>query len=129
VQYGFFNIHQIERFYSAFYDNWKPEIYYHLMEKLDITDTQRIATMSCGQRSQVAASINCDPLTVPRVPVPELPNPKPVFGVPCVTVQLSKYIPSLLAGEMYCMMAACGAVGWYMPEAEHRNSFAPPPLR
>jgi ABC-2 type transport system ATP-binding protein len=57
VQYGFFNIHQIERFYSAFYPDWKPAIYYHLMEKLDITPTQRIATMSCGQRSQVALGL------------------------------------------------------------------------
>lgn len=57
VQYGFFNIHQIERFYSAFYENWNPAIYYHLMEKLDITPTQRIATMSCGQRSQVALGL------------------------------------------------------------------------
>jgi ABC-2 type transport system ATP-binding protein len=57
VQYGFFNIHQIERFYSGFYQDWKPAIYYHLMEKLDITPTQRIATMSCGQRSQVALGL------------------------------------------------------------------------
>jgi ABC-2 type transport system ATP-binding protein len=57
VQYGFFNIHQIERFYSAFYEQWNPAVYYHLMEKLDITPTQRIATMSCGQRSQVALGL------------------------------------------------------------------------
>jgi ABC-2 type transport system ATP-binding protein len=57
VQYGFFNIHQIERFYSAFYERWNPAIYYHLMEKLDITPRQRIATMSCGQRSQVALGL------------------------------------------------------------------------
>ncbi|MGC3960052.1 MAG: ABC transporter ATP-binding protein [Verrucomicrobiota bacterium] len=57
VQYGFFNTRQIERFYSAYYDKWNPAIYYHLMEKLDITSTQRIATMSCGQRSQVALGL------------------------------------------------------------------------
>ena len=57
VQYGFFNIHQIERFYSAFYPKWNPAIYYHLMAKLDITPAQRIATMSCGQRSQVALGL------------------------------------------------------------------------
>jgi ABC-2 type transport system ATP-binding protein len=57
VQYGFFNTHQIERFYSAFYEHWNPAIYYHLMEKLDITPSQRIATMSCGQRSQVALGL------------------------------------------------------------------------
>ena len=57
VQYGFFNTQQIERFYSAFYDKWNPSIYYHLMSKLDITPKQRIATMSCGQRSQVALGL------------------------------------------------------------------------
>ncbi|MDF9833551.1 ABC-2 type transport system ATP-binding protein [Ereboglobus sp. PH5-5] len=57
VQYGFYNIHQIEKFYSQFYTNWDPKIYYHLMSKLDITPGQRIATMSCGQRSQVALGL------------------------------------------------------------------------
>ncbi|MDR0353261.1 MAG: ABC transporter ATP-binding protein [Opitutaceae bacterium] len=57
IQYGFFNIRQIERFYSRFYPRWTPAIYYHLMSKLDITPRQRIATMSCGQRSQVALGL------------------------------------------------------------------------
>jgi len=57
VQYGFFNTRQIERFYSAYYEKWDPAIYYHLMDKLDITPTQRVATMSCGQRSQVALGL------------------------------------------------------------------------
>ena len=57
VQYGFFNTRQIERFYSAYYGKWDPAIYYHLMSKLDITPTQRISTMSCGQRSQVALGL------------------------------------------------------------------------
>lgn len=57
VQYGFFNINEIERFYSRFYDKWNAAIYYHLMSKLDITPRQRIATMSCGQRSQVALGL------------------------------------------------------------------------
>jgi ABC-2 type transport system ATP-binding protein len=57
IQYGFFNIRQIERFYSACYERWQPAIYHHLMDKLDITPSQRIATMSCGQRSQVALGL------------------------------------------------------------------------
>lgn len=57
VQYGFLNIHQLERFYRPFYKNWDPTIYFHLMSKLDITPRQRIATMSCGQRSQVALGL------------------------------------------------------------------------
>jgi ABC-2 type transport system ATP-binding protein len=57
VQYGFFNVKQIERFYSGFYEKWNPSIYYHLTDKLDISPSQRIASMSCGQRSQVALGL------------------------------------------------------------------------
>jgi ABC-2 type transport system ATP-binding protein len=57
VQYGFFDTRQIERFYSAFYPKWNPSIYHHLIGKLDIAPSQRIATMSCGQRSQVALGL------------------------------------------------------------------------
>jgi len=57
IQYGFMNIYQIEKFYSAFFPNWKKEPYFDLMSKLDITDTQKISTMSCGQRSQVALGL------------------------------------------------------------------------
>jgi ABC-2 type transport system ATP-binding protein len=57
IQYGFMNIYQIEKFYSAFFPNWKKEPYFELMSKLDITETQKISTMSCGQRSQVALGL------------------------------------------------------------------------
>lgn len=57
VQYGFFNVDQIERFYAAFYARWNPAIYHHLIGKLDISRRQKIATMSCGQRSQVALGL------------------------------------------------------------------------
>lgn len=57
IQYAFMNIHQIEKFYSGFYSNWKPEPYWELMSKLKVTPTQKISTMSCGQRSQVALGL------------------------------------------------------------------------
>jgi ABC-2 type transport system ATP-binding protein len=57
IQYGFMNIYQIEKFYSAFFPNWKKEPYFELMSKLDIAKTQKISTMSCGQRSQVALGL------------------------------------------------------------------------
>jgi ABC-2 type transport system ATP-binding protein len=57
VQYSFFNVDQIERFYAPFYEKWDSSIYFHLIEKLDITRTQKISTMSCGQRSQVALGL------------------------------------------------------------------------
>jgi ABC-2 type transport system ATP-binding protein len=57
VQYNFMTIKQIERFYSAFYPKWKKEPYYELMSKLQVTEDQKIAKMSCGQRSQVALGL------------------------------------------------------------------------
>jgi len=57
IQYAFMNIHQIEKFYSGFYPNWKPAPYWELMSKLKVTPTQKISTMSCGQRSQVALGL------------------------------------------------------------------------
>lgn len=57
VQYPFFDVVQIEKFYSKFYPNWKKEYYFELMRKLKIADGQKIAKMSCGQRSQVALGL------------------------------------------------------------------------
>ena len=57
VQYAFMNIHQIEKFYSGFYPKWDNEPYWELMSKLKVTPTQKISTMSCGQRSQVALGL------------------------------------------------------------------------
>ena len=57
IQYSFMNIHQIEKFYSGFYPNWKPAPYWELMSKLKVSPTQKLSTMSCGQRSQVALGL------------------------------------------------------------------------
>jgi ABC-2 type transport system ATP-binding protein len=57
IQYSFMDIHQIEKFYSGYYPNWNNEPYWELMSKLKVTPTQKISTMSCGQRSQVALGL------------------------------------------------------------------------
>lgn len=57
IQYAYMNIYQLEKFYSGFFPNWKREPYFELMSKLKITPKQKISTMSCGQRSQVALGI------------------------------------------------------------------------
>ena len=57
VQYSFMTIEQIERFYSRFYPKWNREAYYELMDKLHVSPRQHIASMSCGQRSQVALGL------------------------------------------------------------------------
>jgi len=57
VQHDFFTVQQIEKYYSAFFKNWKREAYYELLKKLQVTETQKLSTMSCGQRSQVALGL------------------------------------------------------------------------
>ncbi len=57
IQHTYFNVEQIERFYSRFFPRWKRDAYYELLKKLQVTPTQKISTMSCGQRSQVALGL------------------------------------------------------------------------
>lgn len=57
IQHSFFNVRQIEKFYSQFFPNWKADAYYELLKKLQVTETQKLSTMSCGQRSQVALGL------------------------------------------------------------------------
>ncbi len=57
VQYQFMNIEQIEKYYGAFYPNWKRDAYYDLMSRLKVAPKQSISRMSCGQRSQVALGL------------------------------------------------------------------------
>ena len=57
VQHAYFNVEQIERFYSRFYPRWKREAYYEMLKKLQVTRKQAISTMSCGQRSQIALGL------------------------------------------------------------------------
>ncbi|MDE5666348.1 MAG: ABC transporter ATP-binding protein [Duncaniella sp.] len=57
VQYAFMTIAQIERFYSKFYPKWNRDAYYELMAKLHVSPGQKISSMSCGQRSQVALGL------------------------------------------------------------------------
>lgn len=57
VQYGYMNISQLETFYSRFFPNWDSEPLHELLSKLQVTKKQKISTMSCGQRSQVALGL------------------------------------------------------------------------
>jgi len=57
VQYTLMNIHEIEKYYSAFYPKWKKEAYWELMKLLKIDPKQKLSQMSCGQKSQVALGL------------------------------------------------------------------------
>ncbi len=56
-QFSFMNVQEIERFYQAFYPKWNRDVYYDLISKLQIGHKQKIQSMSCGQRSQVALGL------------------------------------------------------------------------
>ena len=57
VQHAYFTVSQIEKFYSVFFPKWKKEAYYELLKKLQVLPSQKLSTMSCGQRSQVALGL------------------------------------------------------------------------
>lgn len=57
VQHTYFTIEQIEKYYRAFFPNWKRDAFYGLMEKLKVVPHQKINHMSCGQRSQVTLGL------------------------------------------------------------------------
>lgn len=57
LAYDFLDIAGIERFFAPFYDNWKPELYYALVEKLGLPMTHKISNMSEGQRSQIVLGL------------------------------------------------------------------------
>lgn len=57
IQYSFMNIYQIEKFYSGFYKEWNRDAYFELMKRMKILPTQKVSSMSCGQRAQVALGL------------------------------------------------------------------------
>lgn len=57
VQHTYFNVQQIEKFLFGIFPKWKKDAYYELLKKLQVLPTQKISTMSCGQRSQVALGL------------------------------------------------------------------------
>jgi ABC-2 type transport system ATP-binding protein len=57
LAYDFMSIAGIERFYRPFYPRWRRELYYDLVDRLELPHDHRIGRMSCGQRSQVVLGL------------------------------------------------------------------------
>ena len=57
LAYEFMSIAQIEKFYSAYYPFWNRDLYYGLVDRLDLPYDHKIKNMSCGQRSQVVLGL------------------------------------------------------------------------
>lgn len=58
VQYDFMTIEELEKYYAKHYKKrWKKELYYKLVDKLNVPYSQKIEKLSCGQRSQVVLGL------------------------------------------------------------------------
>lgn len=57
LAYKFMTIAQTERFYGGFYPRWNSEMFYGLVNKMDLPLHHKVGHMSCGQRSQVVLGV------------------------------------------------------------------------
>lgn len=58
IEYDFMTIEELEQFYSKFYPaSWKKDLYYKLVDKLNVPYSQVVKKLSCGQRSQVVLGL------------------------------------------------------------------------
>lgn len=57
LAYDFFTIEQIERFYAGFYPNWRPALFWNMVDRLGLPNNHRISNMSEGQRSQIVLGL------------------------------------------------------------------------
>lgn len=57
IQYDFLTIEQIEHYYRGFYSRWQAELFWALVERMQLPPRKTIARLSCGQRSQVTLGL------------------------------------------------------------------------
>jgi ABC-2 type transport system ATP-binding protein len=57
IQYNFMSIEEIEKYYSAFYQKWNKDLYYDLVNRLNVPHSRKISNLSCGQRSQITLGL------------------------------------------------------------------------
>lgn len=53
IAYDFMTIKQNEEFYSSFYENWDKNVFYELIDLMNLSYEQKVSTLSFGQKSQV----------------------------------------------------------------------------
>ncbi|MFA7083866.1 MAG: ABC transporter ATP-binding protein [Arcobacteraceae bacterium] len=53
ITYDYMSIEELEKFFSLFYNNWKKNLFYELVDLMKLPYTQKISTLSFGQKSQV----------------------------------------------------------------------------
>ncbi|MDL2268952.1 ABC transporter ATP-binding protein [Desulfosarcina sp. OttesenSCG-928-A07] len=53
ISYDAMRICDVEPFFAAFYPSWKKQVFYDLVSLMDVKLTQKLSTLSFGQKSQV----------------------------------------------------------------------------
>jgi len=57
ISYDYMSIQQVERFFAPFYRRWRQEIFYDLIEMMDVQLEQKLSSLSFGQKSQVVLGL------------------------------------------------------------------------
>ena len=53
ISYDYMSISQIEQFFKPFYKKWESSIFYELVDLMKLDYTQKLSSLSFGQKSQV----------------------------------------------------------------------------
>jgi len=57
IQYDFMSIAELEKYHAPFYPKWDRDIFFDLVQRLNVPHTRRLSQLSCGQRSQVVLGL------------------------------------------------------------------------
>jgi len=53
VTYDYMSVEELERFFAPFYSKWRKKLFYDLVDLMSLDYSQKISTLSFGQKSQV----------------------------------------------------------------------------
>lgn len=53
ISYDYMSIEQLEKFFRPFYPRWEKRLFYELVDLMSLDYTQKLSTLSFGQKSQV----------------------------------------------------------------------------
>ncbi|MCV6608050.1 MAG: ABC transporter ATP-binding protein [Campylobacterales bacterium] len=57
ISYDFLSIKEIEEFFAPFYKKWRKDLFYDLVDLMELDYSQKLNTLSFGQKSQVVLGL------------------------------------------------------------------------
>jgi len=57
ITYDYMSIEELEKFFAPFYTRWNKKLFYDLVDLMNLDYTQKISTLSFGQKSQVVLGV------------------------------------------------------------------------